>query len=41
QGLFSELADKIISSTPVVLKDVTLGKKLKRKLVKGIARRLT
>jgi Mrp family chromosome partitioning ATPase len=37
---FSELADKIISSTPVVLKDVTLGKKLKRKLVKGIVRRL-
>jgi len=37
---FSELADKIISSTPVVLKDVTLGKKLKRKLAKGIARRL-
>ena len=37
---FSELADKIANSTPVVLKDVTLGKKLKRKLVKGIARRL-
>lgn len=37
---FSKLADKIINSTPVVLKDVTLGKKLKRKLVKGIARRL-
>ncbi len=40
EAYFSELADKIISSTPVVLKDVTLGKKLKRKLVKGIARRL-
>jgi Mrp family chromosome partitioning ATPase len=37
---FSELADKIIKSTPVVLKDVTLGKKLKRRLAKGIARRL-
>lgn len=37
---FSELANRIISSTPVTLKDVTLGKKLKRKLVKGIARRL-
>jgi len=37
---FSKLADRIIRSTPVVLKDVTLGKKLKRKLVKGIARRL-
>ena len=31
---------KTNSSTPVVLKDVTLVKKLKRKLVKGIARRL-
>jgi Mrp family chromosome partitioning ATPase len=40
KNYFSELADKIISSTPVVLKDVTLVKKLKRKLVKGIARRL-
>ncbi len=40
ENYFSELADKIIGSTPVVLKDVTLGKKLKRKLVKGIARRL-
>ncbi|MBA7703928.1 Iron-sulfur cluster carrier protein [subsurface metagenome] len=37
---FSELADKIINSTPVVLKDVTLGKKIKRKVAKGIARRL-
>ncbi|MBA7674449.1 Iron-sulfur cluster carrier protein [subsurface metagenome] len=37
---FSELADKIVSSKPVVLKDVTMGKRLKRKIVKGIARRL-
>lgn len=37
---FSELADKIINAKPVVLKDVTLGKKLKRKVLKGIARRL-
>ncbi|MBA7561807.1 Iron-sulfur cluster carrier protein [subsurface metagenome] len=37
---FSELADKVASSKPVVLKDVTLAKKLKRKIVKGIARRL-
>ncbi|MBA7659468.1 Iron-sulfur cluster carrier protein [subsurface metagenome] len=37
---FSELADKIVSSKPVVLKEVTLGRKLKRKIVKGIARRL-
>jgi len=37
---FTELADKIIRSTPVVLKDITLGKKIKRKIVKGIARRL-
>lgn len=39
ENYFSELADKIINSNPVVLKDVTLGKKLKRKLAKGIARR--
>jgi Mrp family chromosome partitioning ATPase len=38
---FSDLADKIISSTPVVLKDVTRFKKFKRKLVKGVARRVT
>lgn len=37
---FLELAEKVISSTPVVLKEITLGKKLKRKVVKGIARRL-
>lgn len=40
ENYFSELADKIISANPVVLKDVTLGKKLKRKIAKGIARRL-
>ena len=37
---FSELADKVVSSKPVVLKEVTLVKKLKRKIVKGIVRRL-
>ncbi len=37
---FSELADRVVSSKPVVLKDVTLAKKLKRKIVKGLARRL-
>ena len=37
---FSELADRVVSSKPVVLKDVTLAKKLKRKIAKGIARRL-
>jgi len=37
---FSLLADKIINAKPVVLKDVTLAKKIKRKVVKGIARRL-
>ena len=37
---FSELADKVVDSKPVVLKDVTMGKRLKRKIVKGIARRL-
>lgn len=37
---FSKLASKIIEATPVVLKDVTLGKKLKRKIAKGIVRRL-
>lgn len=37
---FSELADKIISSKPMVLKDVTMVKKLKRRVVKGIVRRL-
>lgn len=37
---FSELAEKIIGSKPVVLKEVTLGRKLKRKVIKGIAERL-
>lgn len=37
---FSELSDKITSTSPVVLKDVTLGKKIKRKIAKSIARRL-
>jgi len=37
---FSELAEKVINSRPIVLKEVTLGRKLKRKVVKGIARRL-
>ncbi len=35
---FSELADKVVGSSPVVLKEVTIGRKLKRKVVKGIAR---
>lgn len=37
---FSELAEKVVGSKPVVLKEVTLGRRLKRKVVKGIARRL-
>lgn len=37
---FSDLADRVVGSKPVVLKEVTLGRKLKRKVVKGIARRL-
>ena len=37
---FSELADKVVSSKPVVLKDINMVKKLKRKVIKGIARRL-
>jgi len=37
---FSELADKVVGSSPVVLKRVTFKTKLKRKIVKGIARRL-
>lgn len=35
---FSELADKVVGSSPVVLKEVTIGRKLKRRVVKGIAR---
>ncbi|MBA7671733.1 hypothetical protein ES703_79896 [subsurface metagenome] len=37
---FSEMAEKVISSKPVVLTEVGFGRRLKRKLVKGIARRL-
>ncbi len=37
---FSELAEKVIALNPIVLKDVTLAKKLKRKVIKGVARRL-
>lgn len=37
---FLELAKKVIDSKPVVLKEVTLGRRLKRKLVKGIIRRV-
>jgi len=37
---FSELAEKVIGSNPVVLKEVTFGRRLKRKVVKGIARTL-
>lgn len=37
---FQQLADKVISSKPVVLKEITIGRKFKRALVKGIARRL-
>lgn len=37
---FSELASKIVDSKPVVLKDITLGKKLKRKITKSLARRI-
>lgn len=35
---FRRLAEKVVGSVPVVLKEVTLATKLKRKLVKGIAR---
>jgi len=37
---FLKLANKVIDSKPVVLKEVTLGRKFKRKLVKGIIRRV-
>jgi len=37
---FSELAERVVDSRPVVLKEVTMGRKLKRKVVKGIARRI-
>ncbi|MBA7677582.1 Iron-sulfur cluster carrier protein [subsurface metagenome] len=37
---FAELAEKVITSKPVVLKEVTLGRRLKRKITKRIVRRL-
>jgi hypothetical protein len=37
---FSEMADKVINSKPVVLTEVDFGRRLKRKLTKGIAKRL-
>jgi len=37
---FSELAKKVVAAKPVVLKEVTTMRKLKRKVAKGIARRL-
>ena len=37
---FRVLAERITTTKPVVLKDVTLVKKLKRKIVKGVARRI-
>ncbi|GAH28733.1 unnamed protein product, partial [marine sediment metagenome] len=37
---FSELAEKVINSKPVILKEVDLIRRFKRKIVKGIARRL-
>ncbi|MBA7554500.1 Iron-sulfur cluster carrier protein [subsurface metagenome] len=40
QPYFSELADKVIASEPTVLNDVTLAKRLKRKVVKAMVRRL-
>jgi len=40
QPCFSELVEKIVGSKPVVLKEVTLARKLKRRIVKEIARRL-
>ena len=40
QPYFSELAEKVIISKPIVLKDVTLAKRLKRKVIKGIVRRI-
>ncbi|GAI06624.1 unnamed protein product, partial [marine sediment metagenome] len=37
---FHQLAEKVINSKPVVLKDITLTKKLKRKVFKGVVRSL-
>lgn len=38
QPFFEKLADIVMSANPVILKDVTIAKKIKRKFVKGIAR---
>jgi len=40
QPYFAELAGKVINSKPVVLKEVTLGRRLKRKVAKRIIRRI-
>ncbi len=40
QPYFAELAEKVITSKPVVLKEVTLGRRFKRKVVKRIIRRI-
>ena len=37
---FSELAERIVKAKPVILKDITLAKRLKRKVAKGIIRRI-
>lgn len=37
---FDELAGKVIKAKPVILKEITPMRKLKRKIVKGVARRL-
>jgi len=37
---FAELAEKVATSNPVVLKEVTFTRRLKRRIAKGIARRL-
>lgn len=39
-GYFKLLADAVVNAKPVVLKEITLGRRLKRKVVKGIGRRL-
>lgn len=38
---FSELAKKVLEAKPVILKEVTLTRRLKRKILQGIARKLT
>lgn len=40
KAYFAKLADKIINTKPVVLKDITMAKKFKRKVAKGIIRRM-